>query len=30
VFILATGVVLITLTVDLLYLWLDPRILLER
>ena len=30
VFILATGVVLINLTVDLLYLWLDPRILLER
>ena len=26
VFILATGVVLINLTVDLLYLWLDPRI----
>ena len=30
VFILATGVVLINLTVDLLYLWLDPRIRLER
>ena len=26
VFILATGVVLINLTVDLLYVWLDPRI----
>ena len=30
VFILATGVVLINLGVDLLYLWLDPRILLQR
>jgi peptide/nickel transport system permease protein len=26
VFILATGVVLINLAVDLLYVWLDPRI----
>jgi len=26
VFILATAVVLINLTVDLLYVWLDPRI----
>jgi ABC-type dipeptide/oligopeptide/nickel transport system permease component len=26
VFILATGVVLINLSVDLLYLWLDPRV----